>query len=81
MRDEGDQSMSDGAPSTKRRLAAAQSQASTSPLAEHEDALSPVEALRESVGAGGGQRVGDGLPVDGPVVSFPGDDELPVPRG
>jgi hypothetical protein len=58
---------------TKRRLAAERSQASTSRLAEHEDALSPVEALRESVGTGSGQRLGDGLPVDGPIVSLPED--------
>jgi hypothetical protein len=61
---------------TRRRLVAERSQASTSPLAEHEDALSPVEALRESVGTGG-QRPGDGLPVDGPIISFP-DDHRPL---
>jgi hypothetical protein len=69
--------MSDGTPGPKRRLAAERSQASTSPLGEHDDALSPVEALRESVGTTGGPRLGDGIPVDGPIVSLP-DDHRPL---
>jgi hypothetical protein len=56
--------------SEEHRLEDAQSQAATTPAAEHEDALSPSKALRESA-AGGGQRLGDSGPVANPIITFP----------
>jgi hypothetical protein len=38
-----------------------------------EDQLSPSRALRESVGTGRSQRLGDSGPVANPEVSFPED--------
>jgi hypothetical protein len=55
-----------------RRLEADRSQAATTPLANHEDDLSPAKSLRESLAADGCQRVGDSGPVANPIVSFPG---------
>ena len=43
------------------------------PKPDQEDLLSPARALRESVGASGGQRLGDNGPVANPEVSFPDD--------
>ncbi len=66
------------AASEPRRLEADGSQAARSPAALHDDALSPTKALEESVGFGGGQRVGDGLPVAGPITTFSGpEDDVP----
>jgi hypothetical protein len=39
------------------------------------DQLSPGQALHESLGASGSQRVGDSGPVANPEVSFPGEAE------
>ena len=55
-----------------RRLEADHSQAATTPLANHEDDLSPAKSLRGSSTAEGGQRLGDSGPVANPIVSFPG---------
>ncbi|MBI1734488.1 MAG: hypothetical protein HYR51_04875 [Candidatus Rokubacteria bacterium] len=54
----------------ERRLEDARSQAAITPAAEHEDALSPSQALRESSTGGGGQRVGDSGPVANPITTF-----------
>lgn len=56
---------------TDRRLESDASQAATTPAAEHEDALSPSKAVRESSAGGGGQRVGDSGPVANPITTFP----------
>lgn len=56
---------------TDRRLEDDASQAATTPVAQHEDALSPSKAVRESAAGGGGQRVGDNGPVANPVTTFP----------
>jgi hypothetical protein len=58
-----------------RRLESERSQAARTPLAQHEDALSPARSLRESVASGGGQRVGDNGPVANPFIEFPGEDD------
>ena len=39
------------------------------PAANHEDALSPARSVREQATEGGGHRVGNATPVDGPEVS------------
>ncbi len=62
-----------------RRLEAEGSPATRSAAALHEDELSPSRALRESVGEGESQRVGDGLPVAGPITSFPDTDDHDPP--
>jgi hypothetical protein len=54
-----------------RRLEDEKSQAATTPAAEHEDALSPSKAVRESSAGGGGQRLGDSGPVANPITTFP----------
>ena len=59
----------------EHRLEAEASQAALTPLAEHEDELSPSKALRETVASSGGQRVGDSGPVANPCVSFPDREE------
>jgi hypothetical protein len=59
----------------ERRLESPLSQAAQSPVANHDDVLSPSLALRESSASGGGQRLGDGVPVDGPITVFPDVDE------
>ncbi len=61
--------------SEPRRLEAAGSQAARSPAALHEDELSPSKALRDSLEWDTTQRVGDGLPVAGPITSFPGPED------
>lgn len=61
-----------------RRLEADRSPAATTPLANHEDALSPTTALRDSSAAPGSQRVGDSGPVANPLISFPADDDTDV---
>jgi hypothetical protein len=67
-----------------RKLQGDTAPSARSEVARHDDALSPARALRESAGQGGGQRLGDGLPAGGPVVSFPDappappDDETPA---
>jgi hypothetical protein len=43
------------------------------PKPDQEDLLSPTRALRKSVGASRGQRLGDNGPVANPEVSFPDD--------
>lgn len=53
----------------ERRLEAADSQAATTPLAQHDDELSPTKAVRET--AAGGQRVGDSGPIANPITVFP----------
>ncbi len=58
----------------RRRLEAEGSQAARSPAALHEDELSANKALRDSIGWDDSQRVGDGLPVAGPITSFPEGD-------
>ena len=70
--------------STERRLEAETSQAAHTPLAHHEDALSPGLVIRETSGADGGegssQRIGN-TGATGPTVSFPGpvdEEELPA---
>jgi len=62
-----------------RRLESDASQAAKTPLAQHEDELSPARALRESSASGGGQRVGDSGPVANPIVDFPQTDGAPEP--
>ena len=57
------------------RLEGDDSPAAITPLAQHEDALSPSRALRETSASGGGQRLGDSGPVANPIVSFPSPDE------
>ena len=61
--------------SHERRLEAETSQAARTPLARHEDALSPGLVVREASGAdgaeGASQRIGD-TGANGPTVSFPG---------
>jgi hypothetical protein len=55
-------------------LQAETSQAARTPLAQHEDALSPGRVVRERSGAeadGASQRIGN-TGVQGPTVSFPG---------
>ena len=55
-------------------LQAETSQAARTPLAQHEDALSPARIVRERSGAdadGASQRIGN-TGVQGPTVSFPG---------
>jgi hypothetical protein len=64
-----------------RRLESEASVAARSPLAQHEDALSPARSVREASGAGESQRLGDGLPVAGPVTTFPDDDASDDPIG
>ena len=54
-----------------RRLEDETSQAATTSAAEHEDALSPSKAVRESSASGGGQRIGDSGPVANPITTFP----------
>jgi hypothetical protein len=71
--------MSNANQDSKRHLEAEGSPASISAAAEHDDELSPALGLRESVGTGGSQRLGNGVPVDGPIVSFPDDDEEEPP--
>lgn len=39
------------------------------PLANHEDDLSPARVVRETATEGGGHRLGNATPVDGPEVS------------
>jgi hypothetical protein len=70
--------------SNDRRLQDETSQAARTPLALHEDALSPGLVVRERSGAdggeGGSQRIGN-TGANGPTVSFPGpveDDEAPA---
>jgi hypothetical protein len=58
-----------------RRLEGEFSQAARTPLAQHEDALSPAMSLRESAAAGGGQRLGDNGPVANPFIEFPGEED------
>jgi hypothetical protein len=64
------------------RLQADGSQADLTPLACHEDALSPARVIREHSGAdgeGSSQRIGN-TGVQGPTVSFPGPaDQAPDP--
>ncbi|MBM4443369.1 MAG: hypothetical protein FJ027_23410 [Candidatus Rokubacteria bacterium] len=51
------------------------SQAARTPVARHEDALSPGRVVREHSGAdgeGASQRIGN-TGVQGPTVSFPGE--------
>lgn len=58
----------------KDRLQAEASQAARTPLAQHEDALSPARVVRERSGAeaeGASQRIGN-TGAQGPTVSFPG---------
>ena len=70
--------------SHERHLEAETSQAARTPLARHEDALSPGLAVREASGADGGegasQRIGDNG-ASGPTVSFPGpvDEQKDLP--
>ena len=59
-----------------RRLEADTSVAAASPAAEHEDALSPARVVRELSAVGGSQRLGDGLPVAGPITTFPDDEGI-----
>lgn len=59
-----------------RRLEAPDSPAARTPAAEHDDALSPTQALHESINLDGSQRVGSSPPVANPLVSFP---ERPEP--
>lgn len=56
---------------TNRRLEDDKSQAAITPAAEHEDALSPSKAMRESSAGGEGQRLGDSGPVANPITTFP----------
>lgn len=65
---------------TEHSLEAESSQAASTPLAEHEDELSPSKVLRETVASGGGQRVGDSGPVANPIVTFPDSEGLSEPR-
>ncbi len=55
----------------ERHLQAKGSQAAVTPIAQHDDALSPAEWLRETSASGGGQRIGDSGPVANPTVVFP----------
>ena len=58
----------------REHLQADTSQAARTPLALHEDALSPARVVRESSGAdadGASQRIGN-TGAQGPTVSFPG---------
>ena len=61
--------------SKDRHLEDETSQAARTPVAHHEDALSPGLVIREHSGAdgagGSSQRIGD-TGADGPTVSFPG---------
>jgi hypothetical protein len=43
------------------------------------DQLSPGQALEESLGSSGSQRVGDSGPVGNPTVSFPDGPAEPEP--
>lgn len=54
--------------SSSDRLTGANAPAAKSSAAAHEDALSPTKAMRDSLGASAGERVGDGTP-NGPVTS------------
>jgi hypothetical protein len=72
--------------SKDRHLEDEASQAARTPLARHEDALSPGLVIREHSGAdgaeGASQRVGN-TGATGPTVSFPGaveEDETLGPR-
>ena len=58
----------------REHLQADTSQAARTPLAQHEDALSPGRVVREHSGAdadGASQRIGN-TGAQGPTVSFPG---------
>jgi hypothetical protein len=58
----------------REHLQADDSQAARTPLARHEDALSPARVVREHSGAdaeGASQRIGN-TGAQGPTVSFPG---------
>ena len=58
----------------REHLQAEGSQAARTPLAQHEDALSPARVVRERSGAdadGASQRIGN-TGAQGPTVSFPG---------
>ena len=57
-----------------RRLEAHNSIAASSPSAQREDALSPAREVRDASGVSASQRLGDGLPVAGPITTF-SDDE------
>jgi hypothetical protein len=60
--------------SREPRLEAETSQAARTPLAHHDDALSPTVVIRETSGAdgeGSSQRIGN-TGATGPTVSFPG---------
>jgi hypothetical protein len=54
-----------------RRLEDEHSQAAITPAAQHDDALSPSKAVRESAAGGGGQRLGNSGPVANPITTFP----------
>lgn len=55
----------------QRHLEAEGSQAAKTPIAQHDDALSPGGWLRDTSASGGGQRIGDSGPVANPTVAFP----------
>ena len=59
------------APEPEHRLESEASPAAQSPAAVHDDALSPAQALRQSINATGSQRVGDSPPVANPLATFP----------
>ena len=54
-----------------RRLEAPDSPAARTCAAQHDDALSPAQALDDSINADGSQRVGSSPPVGNPLVVFP----------
>jgi hypothetical protein len=54
-----------------RRLEDEKSQAAITPAAQHDDALSPSKAVRESASSGGGQRLGNSGPLANPITTFP----------
>lgn len=59
-----------------RQLQGESSPAAASPLAQHDDVLSPAQALRDSsASAVGGQRVGNSGPVGNPITTFADEDE------
>jgi hypothetical protein len=60
-----------------RHLESPASPAAHTPAALHDDALSPVQALDESINADGAQRLGSNPAVANPITVFPehpGDD-------
>lgn len=49
------------------------SQAHRTPVAQHEDQLSPAKVIRDRAEEARSQRIGDNTAAGNPVVSFPED--------